>query len=230
MTSPAIQVGAGGLLSRKPRWGLTVRGWIVSVVVVGLISVTMVLFIHRFLALNHPLRGGILIVEGWIPEYALSACGRMFKENSYEQVFTVGGPVGMADYPPAEDDTYAYVAGRRLARLGVKESDLHIVPTTQRTRDRTYSSAVAVREWLVAHHQSPTNVTVATLGPHARRSRLLFEKAFAGHAKVGVISVENREYDPAHWWRYSEGVKEVISEAGAYLYARLLFHPDAHGK
>jgi hypothetical protein len=43
--------------------------------------------------------------------------------------------------------------------------------------------------------------------------------------EVGIISVPNTEYDAAHWWRYSEGVKEIISEGAAYLYVRLFFWP-----
>ena len=68
---------------------------------------------------------------------------------------------------------------------------------------------------------------LVTLGPHARRSRLLFEEAFEGKVRVGIISIENREYDPVQWWRYSEGVKEVISEGVAYIYASIFFRPNS---
>jgi len=43
--------------------------------------------------------------------------------------------------------------------------------------------------------------------------------------EIGILSGRNREYDPQHWWRSSEGVKEVLSEGAAYLYARFLFCP-----
>jgi hypothetical protein len=39
--------------------------------------------------------------------------------------------------------------------------------------------------------------------------------------QVGVIAVEPREYDPKRWWRYSEGVKSMISELIALPYAWL---------
>ena len=70
---------------------------------------------------------------------------------------------------------------------------------------------------------------LATLGPHARRSRLLYEKAFGPQVKIGIVALVNREYDPAHWWRTSEGVREVIGEGIAYMYARFLFWPGAGG-
>ncbi len=36
----------------------------------------------------------------------------------------------------------------------------------------------------------------------------------------------NPDYDPSYWWRYSEGVKDVTSEAVTYLHARFLFYPS----
>jgi uncharacterized SAM-binding protein YcdF (DUF218 family) len=73
---------------------------------------------------------------------------------------------------------------------------------------------------------SVSSINVVTENVHARRTRLLFQKAFGGDVRVGVIAVPNPDYEPGHWWRYSEGVKDVLSEAIAYIYARLFFHPS----
>ncbi len=64
---------------------------------------------------------------------------------------------------------------------------------------------------------------------HARRTCLLFQKALGHDVAVGVIAVTNPDYDASHWWRYSEGVKDVFAESVAYIYARLLFFypPDS---
>jgi hypothetical protein len=64
---------------------------------------------------------------------------------------------------------------------------------------------------------------VVTLGAHARRSRLLFQKALGDEFQVGVIAIEDRQFDPNHWWQSSAGVRRVIDELVAYLYARTLF-------
>ena len=94
-------------------------------------------------------------------------------------------------------------------------------------RDRTFTSAVTIRAWLAQHRPAATAVTIVTMEPHARRSRLLFEKALGSNVRVGVVALENQEYDSRYWWKYSEGVKEVVSEGVAYLYARLFFHPES---
>ena len=97
------------------------------------------------------------------------------------------------------------------------------VPSPTQYRNRSYASAVALREWVEQHRLSVTSFNLVTMGAHARRSRLLFQKAFGGNVHIGVIAVRDREYDPDRWWRSSEGVKEVISEGAGYLYARLFF-------
>jgi uncharacterized SAM-binding protein YcdF (DUF218 family) len=68
-------------------------------------------------------------------------------------------------------------------------------------------------------------IDVVTIGSHARRSRLLFQKAMGNTVRVGVLAMDEREFDPVHWWRSSEGVREVLFEGVAYLYVRLCFSP-----
>jgi hypothetical protein len=59
---------------------------------------------------------------------------------------------------------------------------------------------------------------VASVGPHARRSWRAFRDEFAGQAEVGSVALTPTEYDGTDWWRCSEGVRSVISEAVAYGY------------
>ena len=100
-----------------------------------------------------------------------------------------------------------------------------MVPSRVMDRDRTYSSAVALRNWLRDHDIAIHGINVLTEDLHARRTRLLFQKALGSQIKVGIIGVANPDYEPKHWWLYSEGVKEVMSEALALVYAELFFHP-----
>jgi uncharacterized SAM-binding protein YcdF (DUF218 family) len=93
-------------------------------------------------------------------------------------------------------------------------------------RDRTYSSAVALRNWFRERNMAVLSINVVTEDVHARRTRLLFEKALGHDVAVGVIAVANPDYDSRRWWRYSAGVKDIVSETAAYVYARLLFYPS----
>jgi len=93
-------------------------------------------------------------------------------------------------------------------------------------RDRTYSSAIALRNWLREHDMQVRSLNIATEGAHARRTRMLFEKALGANVAVGVISVPSPDFDARHWWLYSEGVEEVVTEGVAYLYAKFFFLPS----
>jgi uncharacterized SAM-binding protein YcdF (DUF218 family) len=103
---------------------------------------------------------------------------------------------------------------------------LQMVPSHVMDRDRTYASAVALREWLREHNMAVRSLNVITEDTHARRTRLLFEKALGKNVKVGIIAVATPDYDARRWWGYSEGVKDVVSEGVAYLYVRLFFRPS----
>lgn len=211
-----------GLLRRKQAWALTWRAWLL----VGLAFLGAGLFaffgIYPFLAVDAQVRSGVLVVEGWVPEYAIT--NFVARHPEYSQIITIGGPTTMARGSRDVSDTYASVCHYYLARSGVAPSRLAMVPCFVNRRDRTYSSAVALREWSQTNGVPLHAFDVATMAVHARRSRLLTEKAFP-HARVGVVPLLDENYDPKIWWRYSEGVKEILSEAAAYFYARFLFSP-----
>ena len=60
-------------------------------------------------------------------------------------------------------------------------------------------------------------INVVTEDTRARRTRLLFQKAFGKDVQVGIIAVANVDYPANQWWHHSEGLKDVVSEFAAYL-------------
>ena len=112
-----------------------------------------------------------------------------------------------------------------LKKWGLPDERLQMVPSRVMDRDRTYGSAVALRNWFRDHNMAVSSIDVVTEDLHARRTRLLFQKALGDKVAVGVIAIPNPDYDANHWWSYSEGVKDVVSETFAYIYARLFFIP-----
>jgi hypothetical protein len=218
-----------GLIERKMRWSLSWRGRGLATVLVVCLLLLGVFGIHPFLAVTSRTNTDVLVVEGWLPNYALEECISEFHAKHYRLILTVGGEI-LSGTNIDPGDSLASNAAARLRYLGLKSPFLEPVPSPARYRDRTFASAVALRQWNEKNHQHLGRFNLVTLGPHARRSRLLFEKAFGDKTQVGVISIENREYDPARWWRCSEGVKEVVCESLAYLYARLFFNVEARNR
>ncbi len=205
-----------------PTW----RGWLLLLIASLLVAYGGVKGVYPFLAVHRPVSAEVLVIEGWVQDYALEQ-GFDFYEEGNGRYFLMAGDktqTGEED-PDLGNNGKEKVAEYRIWRITGQSGLIHKIHVPETTRDRTYRLAEEVRDWLAERDIEVRSVNVLTIGPHARRSRLLFEKAFGPGIEVGVISVRDRDYDPKFWWRYSEGVKEVVSEAAAYLYARFLFRP-----
>jgi uncharacterized SAM-binding protein YcdF (DUF218 family) len=209
-----------GSLTRKERWGLSWRGWLIVFAGV-LVAFSVFLFrVYPFLAVTHRVDTNVLVVEGWIHEYAIRAAVEEFRSKSYQRVFTTGGPVEGAGGYINDYNTAASVGADLLRKNGLPNESLQMVPSRVMDRDRTYASAVALRNWFREHNLPVRGVNVLTEDVHARRTYVLFQKALGHNVAVGVIAVRNPDYDAKHWWRYSEGVKDVFAESVAYIYAQ----------
>jgi uncharacterized SAM-binding protein YcdF (DUF218 family) len=219
-----------GLVNRRERWGLSWIGWLVVLTAVVAVSAGLCLRIYPFLGITERLETPVLVVEGWVHDYAIEAAAEEFRSGRYERVFTTGGPVSGAGRYVNDFQTSASVGAERLQAFGVPADSLQMAPTRVLDRDRTYASAMALREWFHAHAFQPSAINVVTEGPHARRTRLLFQKALGEDTAVGVLAIHNPDYDEKRWWRYSEGVKDVVTETVAYLYTRLFFYPVAEAE
>jgi DUF218 domain len=215
----------GGLVVRRECWKLTWRGWLLAgLMVLGALWMVEA-HLHSFLAITDPVPADVLIVEGWIPADTMQQAAAEFRQGDYHRLILLR---------PVLDDADKYQSGRYSGDFMANLLIEYGVPTNEETtlfplvaqKDRTYHSALAARQWLAEHGMDVKSVDVATLGPHARRSRLLFQQAFGGDVNIGIIALSNRAYDPAHWWRSSEGVREVVGETIAYVYAKFFFWPS----
>lgn len=212
-----------GIVNRRERWGLSWYGWLLALLFTTIAYIFWLLAVYPFLAVTEQVPPTVLVVEGWVHDYVIKVAIDEFNSRSYQRIYTTGGPVqGMGyinDY-----NTSASVGASRLRAAGISGNLVQMIPSRVTDRDRTFSSALALKTWFDEHNIKVTGFNIVTEGPHARRTRLLFQKAFGDRVRVGIIAVDNPDYNPKRWWRYSEGVREVLGETIAYLYARVLFH------
>ena len=163
-------------------------------------------------------------MEGWLPYSILGQAVSLFNDYDYKLIVTTGGPrEDMYCYP--EYSTSGELTAAVLRRLGVKQSFIVSVSAPTVLRDRTYASAVAVKNWLLQSNLSIRSLDVFSLDTHARRTQLLFQSAIGDNIEVGVIASPPVEYDADNWWESSSGVRAVVDEMIAYIYARFLFTP-----
>jgi hypothetical protein len=184
---------------------------------------------HRFLTVNDPVPSDILVIEGWIPDYALQRTLAVLARDHYRKILVTGGPLNSGTFLCGYTN-WAELGAATLIRLGVGTNTVEALPAARVSRDRTYASGVALRAWLHNHHIDTTSLNIITMADHSRRTRLLFAKALGREYHVGIISIESSDYEPKQWWRTSEGVRTVIGEMIAYGYARFLFWPPSQGQ
>jgi len=201
---------------------LTPTGWATFLMAFGAVLVVVVLIIHPFLAPIKPVEGSVLVVVGQFPDYSLKEIKDWFEEGHYKLLVTVGGKY-TAGHPVEQYKSEAGWTASRLNAQGVlQEKIISVSITTYPRKDRTYHKALAVQKRLNKAGFAQASIDVVSFGVHARRTWLLFEKAFPS-VDVGIISITPNSYDTSRWWLFSEGVRSIISESTAYLYARFIF-------
>jgi len=214
------------LFRRREVWTLT---WPARLLLLALLFGGGLLFARQagnFLAVNEPAGGEYLVVEGWMPAYTYQAAGELWNTGRYRRVITVRAVPD--DAAPGAGVT-EYSSMGSLVRAGIPREAIVEATGTGVQQDRTFHSAMKVRHWFESGNITAAKLDVVTLGPHARRSRLLFRKALGAGFEVGVIAVADRRFDSTHWWRTSEGVRTVLGEFIAYLYARFFFDAPIPG-
>lgn len=209
------------LIHRKEVWALTAQGW--GITLFCLISLAAFAFsnIYPFLAVNSPIAADVLVVEGWVPDRVLEGALAEFRRGSYRKLIATGLPLSLGYYL-SEYKSFAEIAAATLMALGLEKEQVVAVPAPNAIQNRTYTSAVALKEWLLTSDLKVSAINVYTLGPHARRSRFIFEKVLAPDIGVGAIAAEPIDYNSKTWWKSSEGVRTVIFESIACIYARFI--------
>jgi len=198
-------------------WLPTWRTWFLLAVVAGSGIVFAARFTYEFLSVSRPVAAKILVVEGWLPDYALADAVDAFDHGAYDLLIASGGPIERGGFLSEYED-HAALTAATLVRMGFHAERVVAVPADPAVRNRTWASAVAVRDWLAAQGRASDSINVVSLGAHARRSRAVYRKVFGNAESVGVLAVPDREVDPTRWWRTSAGMKVTVIELVGWLY------------
>jgi len=212
------------LFKKRACYFPTFAGWTAILLIVILVNSIIILTLNDFLSTTRPVNADIVVVEGFVPDFVLDSAVDFYRRNNCSLIITSGVPVLkgqlLFDYK-----TYADISMAYIIRTGFDSTKIVSAPAGTVQKDRTYISAMAVREFMARNYPGVKSFNLVTLGSHARRSRLLFRKAFGREFTVGVVSVTDITFDPRRWYLYSEGFRTVLGEWIAYMYARFLFYP-----
>ena len=176
------------------------------------------IFGETFFSLTRRLPAEILVVEGWIGNEGVRAAAAEFKTGGYRYLVATG------DRPEDGQErwSYAELAARELIRSGVPDDRIVVAPSGETERERSFKSAAATWRALQERGIHPAAINVMTLGPHARRSRLVYEKVYAPVTQVGVIAWAPADYGVEPWWRSGGRTRCFLKEIVGYPFEVLL--------
>ena len=221
------------LIRRRQVWLPTLWGALLLCGVAVLAVLVAARSVGGYLAHSDPAGGRdghgarTLVVEGWLDERDLDDAIAIARRGRYQRVITTGGPIETW----REGVVWASYAERaadylRRAPVGIPVIAL---PAPGVAQDRTFLSAVVVREWLRREQPGLDSIDLLSAGVHARRSRLAYRMAFGSAVEVGVVATAPRRYDIDRWWRTSEGAKTVLGELISLTWTKCCFWPGADG-
>ncbi|MBP7274894.1 MAG: YdcF family protein [Kiritimatiellae bacterium] len=162
-----------------------------------------------------------VVIEGWLNDAALDHILPWLREHGESLVFCTGGPVETGSIL-VPYHSYAEVTRQRLVQAGIPDERVRSVPAPYAARDRTLASALALRAHLEESSMpAGGRLLLISEGAHTRRSRLLFERALRGIAKVEAWGIPPSRYGRNDWWTLSAGFKTVTGEMIALPYTWL---------
>jgi len=213
------------LIKRRECVRLTWTGRFFVLLFLGMVLLLFFKRVHVFLAVNNPVDADILVVDGFLPGYAYDSIQSLVVSNTYKLVLTTGVDI---DYTFTSDDAFntADFSYKVLSSKSLGECRLERAPAGRINKDRTFHSALSAREWLNRNGYANESLNVFSMGGHARRSWLLYRKAFGEEREIGIIALEDQSYDSKSWYNHSKGVRLVMSEFIAFAYAKFFFFPD----
>lgn len=204
---------------------LTLTGWLLVMIICGSLFYTWMVTAHNFLAVHKPIKTHILVIEGYLSDWVLDSLATTTGLHQDSLLFVCAGLPWDKGVLCPEYNNYAIYNAGFLKSMGVDSTRIISAPAILVHNDRTYITAMAVREKLESLGYTSGGLNVVCSGTHARRSQLLYRKAFKSEWKVGVICIFEKHYPAGAWWRTSEGVRAVVYEMFAYLYCLIFFHP-----
>lgn len=203
------------MTKRRRRKGLRVRHILLAVLLLAVLLGGLFVWkgLYPFLARQAPVKSEVLVMEGWLADDLLVQATDWARTNGVTTIYTTGGPLAVGSYL-VEWKSYAEMTQARLEALGMQERfQIIAAPANKVRRGRTRESARALQEKTALTRGA---FTLASEGPHTRRSWRAFQDAFGDGVEVGTLALVPVEYDSDDWWSCSEGVRSVLAETIAY--------------
>jgi hypothetical protein len=214
------------LIERKECWRVTWIGWIGILAFWGVVMLMFLFTIRPFLMPTKTIDADILIADKDIAFYHdLKKISDEFRSKNYSMIICTGGLLEIGSNL-FEYKTWAELNASKLKKLGINEKVIVPIIPKAVERDKTFASALAVKNWLVQNKIQPKGINLISIGPYSKNSWMLYRKALGENIPVGIIAYEyGGELDHKRWWKTSSGVRTVLDAIIEYLYTKLVYDP-----
>jgi len=203
-------------------------GPIALVLAVALVASVLVVFfgLGRWLVVEDPLEraNAIVVLSGRMPVRAVGAA-QLYRQGYAPQLWLTQPEQPAASLRPMNiyDVGEDYFNSRVLLHEGVPASAIvRLEPHINNTADEIRAIAVQLAR------ENGSTVIIVTSKAHTRRVRKLWQKFSGGRARAIVRASPGDPFDPAHWWRTSTDVLDVVREVLGLINAwtGLPLHPS----
>lgn len=158
------------------------------------------------------------MADAWLGPDGVRAAADEFKLGSYEYIVVTGDRTERR-WNQSDDSASAE---EELISSGIPKERIITAPGSHIAHQRTFESVVAAWKALEARGIRPKILNVFTLGPHARRSRLVYAKVFGPSTQVGAIAFVPPNYELQPWWLSERRTLCLLKEFVGYPFEVLL--------
>ncbi len=106
--------------------------------------------------------------------------------------------------------SYAELARNSLLAMGIDSSLVVEIPGRKVTLNRTLCSALAFRDWLKTSDIEVSGINIATLGTHAERTFMIYNKILDKKYDIGIISLPDYREQYSRKYKVLKTIRETI--------------------
>jgi uncharacterized SAM-binding protein YcdF (DUF218 family) len=189
---------------RKPRIWLLLASFLFFAALTGFLNV------GRWLIREDPLEkaSAIAVLSGRMPSRSLEAA-RVYRAGYAPEIWLThstepGATLAKLSVPYSGEDAYDKLI---LLQQGVPENAIRILdPPIVNTEDEVLTIGQALQ------HQQARKVIIVTSKVHTRRAKALWNRLASKQGAAIIRGVSDDGFDPAHWWRNTSDVLDVVRE------------------
>jgi hypothetical protein len=105
-------------------------------------------------------------------------------------------------------NSVAELARKKLLTMGIDSNLVIAIPCKSVKINRTLESALAVRDWFITSNMEVKGINIESLGTHARRTWMTYNKILNKKCEIGIISIPNNKDRYSRVYRILKTLRE----------------------